>query len=170
LQDTTSRRTAFPDDELRRVLQRLLRLGGLLEPHGHAGDHRSLSEVMALGELSEVDSMSQQDLAQLLGLEKSTVSRLVAGLERRGWLARDRDPGNRRFYQLRLTEAGQEVADRIGRDLRAHHARLLAALTPEEVAALVLGLSALARAAGQLHEPTRPIHTEVNPPPKNGDV
>jgi DNA-binding MarR family transcriptional regulator len=136
------------------VLQRLIRLGGLLEPHDHAAEHRSLSEVMALGELAEVDSLSQQELAQRLGLEKSTVSRLVAGLERRGWVVRDRDPGNRRFYQLRLTESGREVADRIGRDLRDHHARLLAALTADEIHALTVGLSALARAAGNLRNPT----------------
>ena len=65
----------FPDDELRRALQRLVRLGGLLEPHQHAGLKLSLSEVMALGELGDVESMSQQELGQLLGLEKSTVSR-----------------------------------------------------------------------------------------------
>ena len=69
----------FPDDELRRALQRLFRLGGLLEPHQHAGLKLSLSEVMALGELGDVESMSQQELGQLLGLEKSTVSRLAAG-------------------------------------------------------------------------------------------
>ena len=153
MQDTTPAGPAFPDDELRRVLQRLIRLGGLLEAHSHPGDHRSLSEVMALGELAEVDSMSQQDLAQLLGLEKSTVSRLVAGLERRGWVARERDPGNRRFYRLQLTDTGREVANRIGRDLRDHHARLLAALTPDEITALTVGLSALARAAGTLRVP-----------------
>jgi DNA-binding MarR family transcriptional regulator len=158
LQDTTLARAAFPDDELRRVLQRLIRLGGLLEPHDHPGDHRSLSEVMALGELAEVDSLSQQELGHLLGLEKSTVSRLVASLERRGWVERDRDPGNRRFYQLRLTEAGREVAGRIGHDLRDHHARLLAALTPAEIDALTVGLSALARAAGELRRPAKGHH------------
>jgi DNA-binding IclR family transcriptional regulator len=35
---------------------------------------------MALGELAEVEGMSQHELTALLGLEKSTVSRLVAGL------------------------------------------------------------------------------------------
>ena len=71
----------FPDDDLRRALRRLVRLGSLLEPHSHhhAGSHLSLSEMMALGELADVESMSQQELGQLLGLEKSTVSRLVVG-------------------------------------------------------------------------------------------
>ena len=41
-----------------------------------------MSEVFALGELSEEGALSQQDLAGRLGLEKSTVSRLAAGMER----------------------------------------------------------------------------------------
>ena len=136
----------FPDDELRRALQRLVRLGGLLEPHQHAGLKMSLSEVMALGELGEVEGMSQQELGQLLGLEKSTVSRLAAGLERRGWITRERTPSNRRFNQLRLTEEGRAVAGRLGGELRTRHEQLLGALTPAERDALAVGLAGLARA------------------------
>src|SRR5918998_3416667 len=122
----------FPDDDLRRALQRLVRLGSLLEPHSrnHAGLQMSLSEMMALGELADVESMSQQELGRLLGLEKSTVSRLVAGLQHRGWVGRQRDPSNRRFSPLQLTSAGRDVANRLGQDLRAHHEQLLGALTP----------------------------------------
>jgi DNA-binding MarR family transcriptional regulator len=150
--------SSFPDDDLRRSLRRLVRLGSLLEPHQHAGLQVSLSEMMALGELADVESMSQQDLGQLLGLEKSTVSRLVAGLQRRGWVGRRRDPSNRRFYQLQLTPEGRTVADRIGNDLRAHHEQLLGTLTPDERDALTIGLAGLARAlASNPHRPGRPI-------------
>src|SRR5215212_2589478 len=132
---------SFPDDDLRRALRRLVRLGSLLEPHQHAGLRVSMSEMMALGELADVESMSQQDLGQLLGLEKSTVSRLAAGLQRRGWVGRERDPSNRRFYRLQLTPEGRTVADRIGHALRAHHEQLLGALTPHERDALTIGLA-----------------------------
>ena len=145
---------SFPDDDLRRALRRLVRLGSLLEPHQHAGVHLSLSEMMALGELADVASMSQQDLGQLLGLEKSTVSRLAAGLQRRGWVGRERDPANRRFYQLQLTPEGRAVADRIGQELRTHHEQLLGALTPDEREALTIGLAGLARALATQHQRT----------------
>jgi DNA-binding MarR family transcriptional regulator len=140
--------SSFPDDDLRRALQRLVRLGSLLEPsaHQHAELRMSLSEIMALGELADVQSMSQQELGRLLGLEKSTVSRLVVALERRGWIGRERDPANRRFYQLQLTPEGRTIADRIGHDLRVQHQQLLEALTPDERAALIVGLTGLARA------------------------
>jgi DNA-binding MarR family transcriptional regulator len=155
LHDTTVA-GAFPDDELSRVLRRLARFGGLLESHDHAGLQVSLSEVMALGELDDAGGdgspgLAQQDLADGLGLEKSTVSRLAAGLERRGWLARVRDPANRRYYRLELTDEGRAVAARIGRDLRERHAAMLTALTSEERAALSLGLSALTRVLEEQH-------------------
>jgi DNA-binding MarR family transcriptional regulator len=139
----------FPDDVLRQFLQRLARQG-LLEPHNHAGFEVSLSEVMALGELVDVGGLSQQQLGDLLGLEKSTVSRLSAGMEGRGWLVRERDPANRRYYRLRLTDEGRDVAVQIGADLRGHHRRLLAAMTPEERDGLSLGLSGLLRALDEV--------------------
>jgi DNA-binding MarR family transcriptional regulator len=117
-----------------------------------------MSEVLALGELSEEGAMSQQDLAARLGLEKSTVSRLAAGMEVRGWLSRQREATNRRYYQLRLTAEGKDVARRVGRDLRDHHARLLGLLTPQERQALTTGLAGLIRALelhGQHHDRPR---------------
>jgi DNA-binding MarR family transcriptional regulator len=74
------------------------------------------------------------------------VSRLAAGMERRGWLARERDRGNRRLYRLRLTPEGRDAARRVGDDLRARHAALVAELTPAERAGLALGLAGLIRA------------------------
>jgi DNA-binding MarR family transcriptional regulator len=145
-------RSSFPDDELRRALRRLVRLGGMLEPHEHAGTKLSLSEVMAVGELSEVEAMPQHELGRLLGLEKSTVSRLAAGLERRGWIIRQREPANRRVYRLQLTDDGHAVADRLGEDLRAHHQRLLGALTPAEREALTVGLAGLVRVIESQHQ------------------
>lgn len=138
-------KSPFPEDELRRALQRLVRLGGLLEPHQHAGMKVSLSEMMAVGELSEVDAMSQQELGLLLGLEKSTVSRLAVALERRGWIARERDPSNRRISRLQLTSAGRGVAELLGADLRARHQQLLEALSHAERDALAVGLAGLVR-------------------------
>jgi DNA-binding MarR family transcriptional regulator len=153
LQDTTVTGSSFPDDELRRTLQRLVRLGRLLEPHQHAGLEVSLSELMALGELADLESMSQQDLADRLGLEKSTVSRLAAGLARRGWMVRQRTPSNRRSYQLQLTDEGRAAAERVGKDLQAHHEQLLGGLTPAERHALTIGLAGVARALAAQRQP-----------------
>jgi DNA-binding MarR family transcriptional regulator len=132
---------------LRRFLQRLAR-DGLLEPSRYAGTGLTASEVAALAELAEdagAGGLSQRELGERLGLEKSTVSRLAAGLEGRGWLVRERDPANRRFYRLRLTAPGRELARRVVADLDDHRRDLLGALTDAERAALTRGLRALNR-------------------------
>ena len=146
----------FPEDDLRRFLQQVARTSGLLDAgdrsHQHAGVQLSVSETFALGELAESGELSQQDLAARLGLEKSTVSRLAAGMEDRGWLVRERDAENRRVYRVRLTDVGRDVADRVGAELRAHHEHLLARLTTDERRALAVGLRALMRELTAAHE------------------
>lgn len=147
--------TTFPDDDLGRFFQQLARSSGFLEAvqssHEHAGVRLSMSETFALGELASAGSLSQQELAERLGLEKSTVSRLAAGMEGRGWLRRERHPDNRRLYRLELTEVGRDVAERVGSELREHHGRLLARLTGEERHALRVGLGALVRELDGAH-------------------
>lgn len=142
--------STFPDDDLRRLLTHLIRAVGMLEPnpapHEHAGVRVSISEVFALGELAESGSMSQHELGVRLGLEKSTVSRLAAGMQERGWLSREREPENRRLYRLSLTPKGRDVADRVGNEFRVHHAGLLAQLSTAEREGLAIGLTGLIRA------------------------
>ena len=48
-------------------------------------------------------------LAELLGLDLSTVSRHVSALERAGWVARERDPEDGRAYLVRATPEGVAV-------------------------------------------------------------
>jgi len=137
------------------VLRRFLRLSrdGRLGPPPCAGSGLTASEMAALVELAGGAGLSQGRLGERLGLEKSTVSRLAAGLEGGGWLRRERDPANRRLYRLRLTARGRELAARAVADDDAHRRALLGALTEPERAALARGLSALTRALDQADRP-----------------
>jgi DNA-binding MarR family transcriptional regulator len=96
--------------------------------------------------------VSQQELADRLGLEKSTVSRLAAGMAERGWLSRERDAVDRRLYRLRLTDEGRDVAARVGAEISAHHGVVLAQLTADERHALGIGLGALVRVLEAWHD------------------
>jgi DNA-binding MarR family transcriptional regulator len=103
------------------------------------------SEARALIELVKARGIAQGELAGLLGLEKSTVSRLAAGLERKGWIRRGRDEGNQRYVRLYLTAEGGAVAARLWSAWHSRQARILAALTPDERAGLAAGLRGLVR-------------------------
>ena len=103
------------------------------------------SEARALIELVKARGIAQGELAGLLGLEKSTVSRLAAGLERKGWVRRGRDEGNQRYVRLYLTAEGAVVANRLWEAWLSRQARILAGLTDEERAGLSSGLRGLVR-------------------------
>jgi DNA-binding MarR family transcriptional regulator len=141
----TTQGSGFPDDDIRRLLRLVVRAGGLLGPYECGGHQLSLSEVFALGELGESGTLSQQELGERLGLEKSTVSRLAANLERHGWLTRERDPANRRFYRLDLTAEGREFTREVGCSLQQTHTLLFEGLTPAEREGLAKGLTGLIR-------------------------
>jgi DNA-binding MarR family transcriptional regulator len=139
------------DDSLGVLLSRLIRSAGLLGPgQPLLGEPVSLSEAFALAELAGDAPLSQRDLAERLGLEKSTVSRLVAGLERSGQVSRERDPVNRRFYRITLTGKGRSTAERLVAGMRQRHAQILGAMTEAEREALTVGVAALLRSMGQV--------------------
>ena len=142
----------LPEDELGRIARRLLRVMHLLDRHDHGGVRVTLSEVMALGELQSGGPLTQNELGERLALDKSTISRLAGAMETRGWVARERDPMNRRFARISLTDAGTHVAARVAAHLTAMHAHLLAALTAEERDGLLIGLRGIARLIGQHDE------------------
>jgi DNA-binding MarR family transcriptional regulator len=105
----------------------------------------SASEARALIELVAARGIAQGQLGTLLGLEKSTVSRLAAGLERKGWVRRGRDEANQRYIRLYLTPEGSRVAARVWSAWQTRQARILAALSIEERAGLASGLRGLIR-------------------------
>lgn len=105
----------------------------------------SSSEARALIELMSARGIAQGELAGLLGLDKSTVSRLASGLERKGWVRRGRDGDNQRYVRLYLTPAGGEIAGRVWQAWHSRQARLLANLSADERAGLSAGLRGLIR-------------------------
>ncbi len=129
-----------------------------------AVDAVSPSEARALIELMSARGIAQGELAGLLGLEKSTVSRLAAGLERKGWVRRGRDEGNQRYVRLYLTPEGGVIAARVWQAWHSRQERIVASLSPEERTGLSAGLRGLVRglaAEGILGE-TRPTSAGEN--------
>ncbi len=133
--------------QLQELFSEFLQTLGLHRPEQvPTGFSLSLSEMFALLALSAETAFSQQELAEQLHLEKSTVSRLIKHLEQRGWVKRVRDLHDTRMFRLHLSDAGHEQASRLASSLAQRHQRLLAELKPDEQEALAYGLSALVRA------------------------
>lgn len=135
-----------PHDMLELAMHGLLqrRRGGAEGSSDSSRVCASLSESLVLRYLTD-GFRTQQELGAFLGLDKSTVSRLVGGLVGKGWVHRERHPQLRRCYQVLLTPAGRDAADCLAKATSAHHARWLAGLTPAELEALTTGVTALIR-------------------------
>ena len=128
---------------LHALLMDLIRAAGLLQSdESHAV---SLSQAFALHELDADIPLSQRDLAERLHLEKSSVSRLAAEMERKGFLVRERDPDDQRQYRLRLTDHGRAHHAAMRRDFHQRYEAWVAGMTAAERAALLKGLPALIR-------------------------
>lgn len=73
----------------------------------------SLAEACAMVALQRAEPMPQRELAQVLNLDKSTVSRLVADLEERGWIVREKAEHDARVTLLRRTATGADKSHAI---------------------------------------------------------
>lgn len=71
-----------------------------------------LAEHEVLSHVLRDPGLSQQQLAERCFTAKSHISGLVAALEERGWLTRERHPDDGRARRLQLTVAGRAMAER----------------------------------------------------------
>jgi len=91
-----------------------------------------LRGYLILSAVSLECSPSQLALANQLGIDKSSMTALVDGLESAGLIERRPDPDDRRARQLLITEAGQLALAQARERLDLAEKRLLAPLTPTE--------------------------------------
>ena len=91
---------------------------------------------------------SQQALSTQLGMLPSRVVVYIDELEELGYVARRRNPDDRRLYALYLTAAGKKLMRKLSQLARQHELRLTAALDPEQRSALRDLLTAVAQQQG----------------------
>jgi DNA-binding MarR family transcriptional regulator len=146
--------SADPAERLHELVMEFVLAAGFLQlDRAIPGQPVSVSQAFALHELDTGVPLSQRDLAERLRLDKSTVSRLAAELERKGLLVRERDPDNRRLYRLRLTDAGRAVHRRMAGAIHEQYVQWVRGISHAEQHALVAGLAALVREVHRLPPP-----------------
>jgi DNA-binding MarR family transcriptional regulator len=107
----------------------------------------SVTQCNALEALVRRGGMTLNDLAAQLYLDKSTASRVVDALERKGYVARMTHPQDRRAVLLEATKAGRALEEKIRGSILAQERELLARFAPEVRQAMTRLLRQLGRAA-----------------------
>lgn len=89
---------------------------------------------------------TQRQLAQAIGIREATLTHHLTTLERRGLVARRRDPDDRRVQRIEFTPEGLRTFEAMKDAAIAYEQRVRGALGDEGVRALRAGLNALADA------------------------
>jgi DNA-binding MarR family transcriptional regulator len=109
----------------------------------------SVTQCYAVDALVRRGPSGLNELAAELYLDKSTASRVIATLERKGYVTRAPHPEDRRAIVLSVTSAGRRLHDRIRADLLGEAKELLAEFEPEVRKGAAQLILRLARAAAE---------------------
>jgi DNA-binding MarR family transcriptional regulator len=105
--------------------------------------------VLRLLRAARPDTVPTLTLAERLVSKAPDVTRMIDRLEERGWVTRERVPGDRRVVRVAITAAGMKLLEEIAGPLADCHARQLGHLSPADLKRL----SELLREARRPHEP-----------------
>lgn len=144
-------------EQIRRASRTMVRELGFMQPT-LAGTAYSASAVHALMEIAGRETMTAAELVQVLGLEKSSVSRMLAKLLQAGEIAEGAAGRDARSKSLGLTAKGLRTVAQIHAFGQRQVTTALASLTLAQQQGVAQGLAAYAGALQALHsgDATRP--------------
>jgi DNA-binding MarR family transcriptional regulator/N-acetylglutamate synthase-like GNAT family acetyltransferase len=134
-------------DAVRAFNRQYTRLVGALD-EGHLRTPFSLAEARVLYEVAHRDRPEAAAIARDLALDAGYLSRLLAGLEGRGVVARAPSPTDGRRSTLQLTDAGRGAFAELDAHARDAVAALLAPLADDVQARVVDAMHTIAAALG----------------------
>lgn len=98
----------------------------------HVADHDlSPQQCSALEAVVKGGPSTLATVSGRLLLDKSTTSRIVDGLERKGYIVRRRDPLDGRAIRITATDAGRAISERVRQNLVHETCGVLESLSPD---------------------------------------
>ncbi len=134
--------------ELRELVRVLVRRLGILEKSDFSCCGISLAQCHAVVEIGRRGKINLNDLAELLGVDKSTMSRTINNLVESGLAARDLDGGDRRYVVIQLTEAGERFYENTETGMEKYFQAVLSRIPEEKRGQILESLTLLTAAIG----------------------
>ncbi len=95
--------------------------------------------------IARVDTVTQDQLYQLIYLTQSNITRRLAQLVQKGLVVKRRDPNDKRAWIIELTAAGQELVPQLQKRLAAANKKIFAGLSASQKEALATTLQQVNR-------------------------
>jgi DNA-binding MarR family transcriptional regulator len=140
-------------ETMREKLQIFVRRFGLLNASccdECCGEKVTMAQSHILLEIRRIGSPSIQRIAEELGMDVSTFSRQVKGLEAKGLVVRQVSPDDRRVSLLGLTDEGTQVLAQIDRYMADKIEQIFSTMTPFERETVVSSLGLLNEAVAKV--------------------
>lgn len=125
-----------------RILER--KLGALEECHKCCSV--TMAQCHAIVEIGRSEKISLNQLADLLNLENSSMSRTVNNLVNKGFVIRDIDMQDRRYVTISLTDKGMDLFKDIEKDMDDYFLKIYETIPRENRKQVIEGLSILIEA------------------------
>jgi DNA-binding MarR family transcriptional regulator len=123
----------------------LTRKLGLLEKSEASCCGVTLSQCHAIVEIGRAGSISVNDLANILGLDKSTMSRAINNLVELDLVTREAVPDNRRLLSIGLTTKGRTLFSEIESSMEQYYHDVYSALPADKRTQVIESLELLVR-------------------------
>ncbi|GFZ34098.1 MarR family transcriptional regulator [Clostridium zeae] len=120
------------DKMLGRYISQLYRLGSAFITKELSKFNIGYGQFMFLVELYKHESMCQEELAEMLHIDKGTTARAIKKLEEQGYVVRIKDISDRRAYKLSVTDKAKEIEPHIRDILYDWNDKLTSDLTEDE--------------------------------------
>ncbi len=135
----------------REQMRRLERILVLLEQFQSECCGLSLSQCHALVVIGRSSPISIGDLALRLGLDKSTISRVVDSMVISGHVNRREHPEDRRTVELSLTDTGKASFERIEQEMNRQYKKVLSAIPEAKRTQVLESIDILLTVLTQVH-------------------
>lgn len=133
---------------LRELVRVLVRHLGILEKSDTYCCGISLAQCHAIVEIGRKGTINLNELADLLGVDKSTMSRTINNLVESGLAARDLDNSDRRYVVIHLTESGQQFFENTETGMERYFEGVLEKIPESKRAQVLESLALLTDAVG----------------------
>jgi len=124
-------------ENLRELIRILVRNLDVLEKSDALCCAVTITQCHSIVEIGRKKKVSLIELADLLGLDKSTMSRTINNLVEDGLVNRDLDAENRRYVSIQLSSKGIEVFNNIEESMETYYSSIFSSI-PENKRSQVL--------------------------------
>ena len=132
---------------LRELIRVLVRNLGLLEESEATCCGTTVSQCHAIVEIGRAKEISLNELAELLGLDKSTMSRTINKLVDSGLAIRELHPDDRRYVAIKLTYEGIKIFNSIEGTMEQYYQSIFSSIPEEKRDQVLESLQLIIKAA-----------------------